>query len=434
MENLSMTMQRNHSQQWLDQAERVIPGGVNSPARAFAAVGGNPRFIASAHGAYLTDVDGRRYIDYVGAFGPMILGHTYPSVVEAVQQAATHGFCYGAPSPLEVELAELICQRLPNIEQIRLVSSGTEAAMTAVRLVRAVTGRDKIIKFAGCYHGHADSFLVEAGSGALTLGQPSSPGVPAALAEMTLNAEYNNLDSVSELLEKYNGQIAAIFVEPIAANMNLLFPELGFLEGLRTLCDQYHCLLVFDEVITGFRVGPQGAQGLYNIKPDLTLLGKVIGGGLPVGAVGGRRDLMQQLAPVGPVFQAGTLSGCPLAMAAGLATLKELTESSYQQLETTTAALVNGLCERAQAANIPLCGQYGCGLFGLFFTEEPQISRYSQVLRCDRERFTRFFQGLLSKGVYLAPSNFEAGFISLAHGAKEISATLQAAEEVLRSL
>jgi glutamate-1-semialdehyde 2,1-aminomutase len=419
----------SRSSELLKEAQQYIPGGVNSPVRAFKAVGGTPPFIQSAKGAYLTDVDGNQYIDYVGSWGPMILGHADETVLAAVHSAVDNSLSFGAPTALEVELAELICQRIPSIEKIRMVNSGTEATMTAIRLARGFTGRDKIIKFAGCYHGHADSLLVKAGSGALTFGVPSSPGVPGGCTADTLTATYNDLDSVAALFEKCGKEIATVILEPIAGNMNMILPEPGFLEGLRDLCDQHGALLIFDEVMTGFRVSPQGMQGLTTVKPDLTTLGKVIGGGMPVGAFGGRAEIMDYLSPAGPVYQAGTLSGNAVAMAAGLATLKALTLEKYDQLAKITEQLANGICEAAKAAGVAFTANYRCGMFGWFFSNEEKISSYQQVAACDQQKFQRFFHAMLQRGVYLAPSSFEAGFVSLAHGETEIQQTLLAAQE-----
>jgi glutamate-1-semialdehyde 2,1-aminomutase len=430
MPTLSATLSTRRSQELFTKAQRFIPGGVNSPVRAFLAVDNTPRFIQSAKGAYITDVDGHRYIDYVGSWGPMILGHAHPVVIQAVQTAAEQGLSFGAPCPAEIELAEEICRRMPGIEKIRMVNSGTEAAMSAIRLARGATGRNKIIKFEGCYHGHADSLLVKAGSGALTFGVPSSPGVPANVVAETLTARFNDLDSVNALFERWGDDIAAVIVEPIPGNMNMILPLPEFLPGLRELCNQYDSLLIFDEVISGFRVGPQGAQGLFGIQPDLTVLGKIIGGGMPVGAFGGRRDIMAQLAPEGPVYQAGTLSGNPIAMAAGLATLRQLTPVHYQTLNHLTKQLAQGLQERAAAAHIPLTTVACGGLFGIFFTQEPAIHYYEQVMACSAERFKRFFNGLLNENIYLAPSAYEAGFMSLAHTAQDIQYTLDATERV----
>lgn len=417
------------STQLFNRAQKRIPGGVNSPVRAFRSVGGTPRFIRSAEGAYLIDEDGNRYIDYVGSWGPMILGHAHPSVIKAVQETATRGLSFGAPCELELALAEKICSVIPSVEKVRLVNSGTEATMTAIRLARGYTGRDKIIKFEGCYHGHADCLLVKAGSGALTFGVPSSPGVPSGAANDTLTASYNDLASVEQLFETHKEQIAAIIVEPIPGNMNMLLPEPGFIEGLRSLCDQHGSLLIFDEVMTGFRVSPSGFQGLSPVQPDLTTLGKIIGGGMPVGAFGGREEILSSLSPEGPIYQAGTLSGNPVAMAAGLATLIELEKPGcYDRLATMTGQLVNGILTLAKKAGIAMTAHYRCGMFGLYFSNEKTISRYSQVMESDTARFNKFFHLMLDAGIYLAPSAFEAGFISLAHGQREIETTLAAAE------
>jgi glutamate-1-semialdehyde 2,1-aminomutase len=417
-----------------DRAKEVIPGGVNSPVRAFKAVGGVPRFISKAKGAYIFDVDGREYIDYVGSWGPMILGHAHPAVISAVQKTAENGLSFGAPCALEVELAELICELMPSIEKIRFVSSGTEATMSALRLARGFTGRNKIIKFEGCYHGHSDGLLVKAGSGALTFGVPSSLGVSENAAQDTLTATFNDLDSVMELFVKYGNEIAAIIVEPIAGNMNMILPKPEFLEGLRRLCDDYQSILIFDEVMTGFRVALGGAQALYEIKPDLTTLAKIIGGGMPVGAFGGRADIMDYLAPEGGVYQAGTLSGNPVAMAAGLATLQQLTAPGiYESLLESTSTLVSGMVKCAEAAGISISANYTCGMFGLFFTEN-SVQSYQDAMQSNLALFRQFFHGMLAQGVYLAPSAFEAGFMSLAHGPKEIEKTLDAAKIVFSGL
>jgi len=416
------------------RAQKTIPGGVNSPVRAFKGVGGTPRFIAHAAGAHVFDADGRDYVDYVGSWGPMILGHQHPAVVEAIRAQAEVGVSYGAPTELEVEMAELLCSRVPGLEQVRLCNSGTEATMSALRLARACTKRDAIIKFEGCYHGHSDSLLVKAGSGALTLGTPSSPGVPADFARHTLTAAYNELATVESLFWAQPTGIAAVIVEPVAGNMNCVPPAPGFLAGLRALCDKFGALLIFDEVMTGFRVHPGGAAARYGVRPDLITLGKIIGGGLPVGAFGGRRDLLQQLAPVGPVYQAGTLSGNPLAMAAGLATLRLLgDEKLYAQLERTTARLLEGLRAAAQAASVPFTTTQVGSMFGLFFTTERDIGHYAQVMACDTARFARFFHAMLDAGVYLAPSAYEAGFVSAAHGERELARTLDAAATAFRA-
>ena len=416
------------------RAQQTIPGGVNSPVRAFKGVGGTPRFIARANGAHIFDADGKDYVDYVGSWGPMILGHQHPAVVEAIRRQAEVGVSYGAPTELEIEMAELLCNRMPCLEQVRMCNSGTEATMSALRLARACTKRDAIIKFEGCYHGHSDGLLVKAGSGALTLGTPSSPGVPADFARHTLIADYNELSTVEALFRAQPDAIAAVIVEPVAGNMNCVPPDPGFLAGLRALCDRFGALLIFDEVMTGFRVHPGGATALYGVRPDLVTLGKIIGGGLPVGAFGGRRDLLQQLAPVGPVYQAGTLSGNPLAMAAGLATLRALGDARlYSGLERYTGRLLEGLRAAARAAGVPFTTTQVGSMFGLFFTHEPQIRRYAQVMACDSKRFARFFHAMLDAGVYLAPSAYEAGFVSAAHGEAELAHTLDAATRAFRA-
>ncbi|WP_421246428.1 glutamate-1-semialdehyde 2,1-aminomutase [Aeromonas sanarellii] len=417
------------SDQLFEQARQTIPGGVNSPVRAFNGVGGTPRFIDHADGAYLYDVDGQAYVDYIGSWGPMLLGHNHPAIKAAVIKAVEKGLSYGAPTEIEVLMAEKVRQIVPSMELVRMVNSGTEATMSAIRLARGYTGRDKIVKFEGCYHGHADSLLVKAGSGALTLGQPNSPGVPADFAKHTLTCVYNDLDSVREAFTQYGSEIACIIVEPVAGNMNCIPPVPGFLEGLRAICDEFGALLILDEVMTGFRVSLRGAQGHYNIDPDLTTLGKIIGAGMPVGAFGGKKKVMQHIAPTGPVYQAGTLSGNPVAMAAGLAMLDLLLEPGlYDRLSAKTARVAEGLKAAAAKHGIPLAITYVGGMFGFFFTEEPEITRYEQVTRCDMERFKRFYHLMLEEGVYLAPSAYEAGFLSLAHGDKEIEHTLAAAE------
>ncbi len=418
------------------EAQHYIPGGVNSPVRAFKAVGGHPLFITAAQGAYLIDADQKKYIDYVGSWGPMILGHAHPAVIDAVTKTAKKGLSFGAPCPLEVELARLICSTVPSIEKVRMVNSGTEATMTAIRLARGITGRDKFIKFEGCYHGHSDSLLVNAGSGALTFGTPSSPGVTANTTQDTLTATYNDLDSVTKLFEKVGANIAAIILEPIAGNMNMILPEPGFLQGLRDLCDQYGSLLIIDEVMTGFRVARAGAQELYTIKPDITTFGKIIGGGMPVGAIGACAAIMGQLSPEGPIYQAGTLSGNPIAMTAGLATLQELQQQPdfYHSLFDSTQTLVEGILARAQAHNIPMTANFKAGMFGLFFTTEESISRFHQLMNCNKEHFNQFFHGMLKEGINLAPSSFEAGFVSGAHGKLEIDKTINAADKVLATL
>ncbi len=418
-----------------ERARQYIPGGVNSPVRAFKSVGGEPVYIQRAQGAYLWDEDGNRYIDYVGSWGPMILGHAHPDVIAAVKSTADKGLSFGAPTQVETEMAKIICERIPAVDKVRMVSSGTEATMSAIRLARGYTGRDKLVKFEGCYHGHADSLLVKAGSGALTLGVPTSPGVPEALAAHTLTLDYNNLQQVREVFEEVGDQIAAIIVEPVAGNMNCVPPVPEFLEGLREVCDQHESVLIFDEVMTGFRVGLTGAQGLYNITPDLTAFGKIIGGGMPVGAFGGRVAIMDFIAPDGPVYQAGTLSGNPVAMAAGLTTLKLIAEPGfYERLGDQTARLVAGLNEAAVETGIPVCTQHVGAMFGMFFTEDAQVTRFQQVTACDLGRFKRFFHGMLARGVYLAPSAFEAGFVSAAHTDEDIDVTVEGARSVLREI
>ena len=425
-------MDRNH--QLFEQSQKVIPGGVNSPVRAFKSVGGVPRFFARGQGSRLWDVDGREYIDYVGSWGPAILGHAHPDVVRAVQDQAALGLSFGAPTELELEMAELLVSLLPGFEKVRLVSSGTEATMSAIRLARGYTGRSKIIKFEGCYHGHADFLLVKAGSGALTYGNPTSAGVPAEVAAQTLVLDYNDLAGVERTLEKIGSEIAAIIVEPVAGNMNLVQPAPGFLEGLRELCSKHGVVLIFDEVMTGFRVGPQGAQGLYGITPDLTTLGKVIGGGLPVGAFGGRADIMGRLAPVGPVYQAGTLSGNPIAVAAGLATLKATRAPGfYERLAERTLALVEGLAAAAAETGEVFSAASVGGMFGIYFSAMPPRS-YAEVMACDKDRFNRFFHAMILDGVYLAPSAYEAGFVSAAHSEADIAATVNAARRAFASL
>ncbi|MFH0256043.1 glutamate-1-semialdehyde 2,1-aminomutase [Vibrio rumoiensis] len=411
------------------KAQQTIPGGVNSPVRAFNGVGGDPLFIERADGALIFDADGKAYIDYVGSWGPMILGHNNSAIRNAVIKAAERGLSFGAPTKTEIKMAELVSEMVPSMEQLRMVSSGTEATMSAIRLARGFTGRDKILKFEGCYHGHADSLLVKAGSGALTLGQPSSPGVPADFAKHTLTATFNDLDSVRALFEANPEQIACIIVEPVAGNMNCIPPVEGFLEGLRDICDEHKALLIFDEVMTGFRVAQGGAQDYYDIKPDLTTLGKIIGGGMPVGAFGGRKDVMQYIAPTGPVYQAGTLSGNPIAMAAGLACLKELKgEENEARLAKRTKQLTKGLKKAAEKHGIPFAVNRVGGMFGFFFTDQKHITCYEDVTKCDTERFKRFFHLMLEHGIYLAPSAFEASFMSLAHSSREIEATLEAAD------
>ncbi|PSV11431.1 glutamate-1-semialdehyde 2,1-aminomutase [Photobacterium leiognathi] len=411
------------------KAQQKIPGGVNSPVRAFAGVGGTPLFIERADGAYIFDADGNAYIDFVGSWGPMILGHNHIAIRDAVIDAAQQGLSFGAPTAMEITMADLVSKLVPSMEMVRMVSSGTEATMSAIRLARGFTGRDKILKFEGCYHGHADCLLVKAGSGALTLGQPSSPGVPADFAKHTLTATYNNLDSVREAFEANPDQIACIIVEPVAGNMNCIPPVPGFLEGLRAICDEFGALLILDEVMTGFRVSEGGAQGYYNIKPDLTTLGKIIGGGMPVGAFGGRREVMEYVAPTGPVYQAGTLSGNPVAMAAGHACLTVLTEEGNEKrLADITKRLADGFKALADKHGIPLAVNQVGAMFGFFFTDQENVTCYEDVTKCDVERFKRFFNLMLERGVYLAPSAYEACFTSLAHNTQIIDATLEAAD------
>lgn len=424
-----------HSTHLYDLAQRFIPGGVNSPVRAFRGVGGEPIFIQRGEGAYVVDVDGKEYVDYVGSWGPLITGHADPFVIKKVTEALHHGLSFGAPTEIEVQLAQKVCEYIPSMEMVRFVNSGTEATMSAIRLARGFTQRDKIIKFAGCYHGHADSLLVAAGSGGLTLGVPSSAGVPESIAQHTLVATYNHLEEVAALFARYPEEIACVIVEPVAGNMNCILPLPGFLSGLRELCTRYGSVLIFDEVMTGFRVSRGGAQEFYGIKPDLTTLGKIIGGGFPVGAFGGCADIMRYLAPLGPVYQAGTLSGNPIAMTAGLAQLELLSsEHFYPLLTATTQRLMQGLKERAQEASIPLLTTAIGGMFGIFFTEATEITNEAAVKRCHVDQFKRFFHGMLDQGVYLAPSAFEAGFVSAAHGEKELQKTWQAAEKVFATL
>ncbi len=423
------------SQDLFEQAQQHIPGGVNSPVRAFKGVGGDPVFFKRARGAYVFDEDDNRYIDYVGSWGPMILGHAHPQVIRAVVEKAADGLSFGAPTEIETIMAERICEIMPSIDLLRMVSSGTEATMSAIRLARGYSGRDKIVKFEGCYHGHSDSLLVKAGSGALTLGVPTSPGVPASLAEHTITLNYNELDSVDRAFEEVGEQIACIIVEPVAGNMNCIPPREGFLQGLRDVCDKYGTVLIFDEVMTGFRVALGGAQAHFGVRPDLTTLGKVIGGGMPVGAFGGKREIMQQIAPLGPVYQAGTLSGNPVAMAAGLATLDLISaDGFYQALTASTERLLTGLRKAAVAASIPLTTNQAGGMFGIFFTDADQVSDFKAVSACDVDRFSRFFHGMLSEGVYLAPSAYEAGFVSAAHSEDDIDATIAAAARVFKGL
>ena len=416
------------SESLFQQANTVIPGGVNSPVRAFNGVGGTPPFIDRAEGAYLIDVDGNHYIDYVGSWGPMICGHAHPEIIAAVTETVSKGLSFGAPCALEVELAQRICDIMPNIDLVRMTCSGTEATMSAIRLARGFTGRDKIIKFEGCYHGHADSLLVKAGSGALTLGVPSSPGVPAVLADLTVTLEYNNSEQVRQAFAEIGDEIACVIVEPVAGNMNCVPPVDGFLQTLRECCDAAGSVLIFDEVMTGFRVGLGGAQQRYGIVPDLTTLGKVIGGGMPVGAFGGRSAIMHHIAPLGPVYQAGTLSGNPVAMAAGLKTLEIISRPDFfEALTQTTTQLLDGLHAAAASNDIALRSNQVGAMFGLFFTDQAEVSSFNQVSACDLERFRHFFHGMLNRGVNLAPSAYEAGFVSAMHGAEEIEQTIAAA-------
>ncbi|AWQ19935.1 glutamate-1-semialdehyde aminotransferase [Pantoea ananatis] len=423
------------SEELFAEAQRLIPGGVNSPVRAFTGVGGVPLFIEHADGACLYDADGKKYIDYVGSWGPMVLGHNNDGIRQAVIEAAQRGLSFGAPTEMEVTMAQLVCKLVPSMEMVRMVNSGTEATMSAIRLARGFTGRDKIIKFEGCYHGHADHLLVKAGSGALTLGQPNSPGVPADFARHTLTCTYNDLDSVRAAFEQYPQAIAAIIVEPVAGNMNCIPPQPEFLPGLRALCDEFGALLIIDEVMTGFRVALGGAQEYYNVKPDLTCLGKIIGGGMPVGAFGGRREVMDALAPTGPVYQAGTLSGNPVAMAAGYACLTQIAQPGmHDKLNRLTAQLAQGLVDAAKQENIPVVVNQVGGMFGLFFTDADSVTCYKDVTQCDVERFKRFFHLMLEEGVYFAPSAFEAGFMSLAHSAEDIQHTVDAARRCFAKL
>jgi len=416
-------------------AQEHIPGGVNSPVRAFKSVGGDPVFLSRAQGAYVYDSDGKQYIDYVGSWGPMVLGHAHPDVIKAVQETAANGLSFGAPTELETQMANKICELIPSIEKVRMVSSGTEAAMSAIRLARGFTGRDKIVKFEGCYHGHADSLLVKAGSGALTLGVPTSPGVPADLAQHTLTLNYNDPEQIKELFNEIGNQIAAIIVEPIAGNMNCIPGSDDFLNTLRDVCNQYQSVLIFDEVMSGFRVALGGAQSIYDITPDLTVLGKVIGGGMPVGAFGGRENIMNHIAPDGPIYQAGTLSGNPVAMSAGLTTLNLISAANFfEELTETTNTLVTGIQEVADAAGIPFTTNAVGGMFGLFFTEEGSVTSFEQVMNCNQERFNTFFHGMLEQGIYLAPSSFEAGFVSKAHSDEDIEKTISASSEVMNKL
>jgi glutamate-1-semialdehyde 2,1-aminomutase len=428
---LSMTT----SEQLFEIARHRIPGGVNSPVRAFKAVGGTPIFIDHASGPYLFDVQGKRYIDYVLSWGPMLLGHAHPDVIATVTAQLQKGLSFGAPTEIETQLAEKVCSIMPGMDMIRMVNSGTEATMSAIRLARGYTKRDKIIKFEGCYHGHSDSLLIKAGSGALTMGVPSSPGVPAALAEHTVTLNYNDIEGVRAAFAEYGEQVACIIVEPVAGNMNCVPPVPGFLECLRECCDQSGAVLIIDEVMTGFRLGLQGAQGYYGVTADITCLGKVIGGGMPVAAFGGKRDIMEFVAPSGPVYQAGTLSGNPIAMAAGLCMMKHIEKDGfYDPVFRATDMLVKGLVARATAAGIPMTSNHVGSMFGVFFTEEKHITNYQQVMACNTDRFNRFFHGMLTGGVYLAPAAYEAGFMSAAHSDAVIAETLDVAEHVFKTL
>jgi glutamate-1-semialdehyde 2,1-aminomutase len=425
---------KSRNETLFEQSQQIIPGGVNSPVRAFRSVGGTPVFFARAEAAHFWDADGKRYIDYVGSWGPLILGHAHPEVVKAVQKAAAGGLSFGAPTEAEYEIAELLVRLLPSLEMVRLVSSGTEATMTAIRLARGFTGRSTIVKFEGCYHGHADALLVKAGSGALTFGVPSSAGVPPEVTAHTLVLDYNDLEGVRRAFDQQGKQIAAVIVEPVVGNMNLIMPAPGFLEGLRELCTRDGAVLIFDEVMTGFRVGMQGVQGLHGIRPDLTTLGKVVGGGMPLGAFGGRRDIMQCIAPLGPVYQAGTLSGNPVAVAAGLATLELIQAPGFfERLSETARSLVRGLQQAARESGVTFCAESVGGMFGIYFAQRPPRS-YAEVMASNRDAFNRFFHAMLKEGVYFAPSAFEAGFVSAAHTAADIEATVAAARRVFAAL
>jgi len=424
-----------NSQQLFEKAKNYIPGGVNSPVRAFNGVGGNPLFFKSAKGPILVDEDNNEYIDYVGSWGPMIVGHSHPEVIAAVQEVVSQGLGYGAPTAIETDMAELVCKLVPSVEMVRMVNSGTEATMSAIRLARGYTGRDKIVKFEGCYHGHSDSLLVKAGSGALTLGVPTSPGVPASLAEHTITLEYNNIDQVRQAFKDAGDQVACIIVEPVAGNMNCIPPVAGFLQGLREICDQYGTVLIFDEVMTGFRVALGGAQEYYAVTPDLSTLGKVIGGGLPVGAFGGKKEIMSQIAPLGPVYQAGTLSGNPVSMAAGLATLKLISGSGFHDtLSRSSERLCSGLKTAAKETGIALTTNHVGGMFGFFFSEDEKITGFGQVTKCNIDRFQKFYHGMLQQGVYLAPSAYETGFVSSSHDDAVIDKTISAAKKVFSTL
>ena len=425
----------SHSEKLFKAAQAVIPGGVNSPVRAFTGVGGTPLFFTHGQGAYITDVDDKTYIDYVMSWGPLILGHAHPEVVAAVHEASLRSLSFGAPTPIEVEMAQTLCELIPSLEKVRMVNSGTEATLSAIRLARGFTGRDKILKFEGCYHGHHDALLVKAGSGLLTFGAASSAGIPASYIEHTLIANYNDLASVEKIFAEMGEKIAAVIVEPVAANMNCVLPLPGFLQGLRKICDTYQSVLIFDEVITGFRLNLGGAQAYYNVIPDLTTLGKIVGGGLPVGAFGGKRKIMQHLAPEGAVYQAGTLSGNPVTLAAGLATIKELGRADfYTDLAERAQYLTHNIVSYAKTLGIPMVANHVGGLFGLFFTDQPHVSNFAEVMRCDAKRYQHFFHGMLEAGIYLAPSAFECGFVSDAHQVEELDITIETAEKVLRAL
>ena len=435
MAGISSNPKNKNSKHLFSEAQRHIPGGVNSPVRAFGAVGGTPLFFERANGAFMFDADGNRYIDYVLSWGPMLLGHGHKDVLQAIRNQLDKAMTFGTPTELEVKLANKICSIVPGMEMIRMVNSGTEATMSAIRLARGYTGRDKIIKFEGCYHGHSDSLLVKAGSGALTLGVPSSPGVPNCLADHTITLSYNDIEQVAKVFSEIGDQIACIIVEPVVGNMNCVPPIPGFLEELRSCCNKSGALLIVDEVMTGFRISQQGAIGYYNIDADLICLGKVIGGGMPVGAFGGKRQFMEYISPLGPVYQAGTLSGNPVAMASGLATLELISEPGFlEPVCRRTSALVNGLVDRAQATGIPLTSNHVGTMWGIFFSDERKIINYDQVMRCNKDRFARFFHGMLREGVYLAPASFEAGFMSSAHTDEDIQFTLEASERVFASL
>ena len=416
-------------------AQKHIPGGVNSPVRAFSGVGGDPVFFKRANGAYLFDEDNRQYIDYVASWGPAILGHAHPDVIKEVQDAAVNGLSFGAPTAIETEMADMLCKIVPSMDMVRMVSSGTEATMSAIRLARGYTGRDKIVKFEGCYHGHADSLLVKAGSGMLTLGVPTSPGVPTSLADHTITLTYNDIHEVQQVFKDIGDQIACIIVEPVAGNMNCIPPVPGFLEGLREVCDEYGTVLILDEVMTGFRVSLGGAQGHYGITPDLTTLGKVVGGGMPVGAFGGKKEIMEHIAPLGPVYQAGTLSGNPIAMAAGLKTMQLVSQPGfYDELSAKVEHLVSGIMRVAKDAGIPMTENHIGGMFGLFFTDTPKVVNFAQTSACDIERFKKFYNGMLKEGIYLAPSAYEAGFVSAAHTDEDLENTIEAAARVFAKL